>query len=1417
MRKQTYCNKVTAWFLTLAMLMTFLPNFTITVSAAEKDTWDGTMASQAWDSGSGTEENPYIIMTAAQLAKLASNVNNGTKYTDTYFKLGTNLDLNGSEKKWTSIGKYSSSQPSTSPYFDGYFDGNGKTISNISKLATSMYALFGNLGTNGKVTGLDVSNVSITTGSYAAGLVYNNKGTVEKCTVSNVTITTKSYASGLIYNNYGTVNDCVATNISITSKYVVAGIVGENQGAITNCKVASGTITGSNPGASMDSWVGGICGTAKGGTIRGCLNAATVSAEAGRYCSAAGIVAGPYRNDSNESAIVTGCANAGTVLSSKYAGGISGKYQTAVYMNITLSYNTGSINGSIAGGISAVGSTNKADKILNCYNAGVVTGSSYAAGITADKGNEIIENTHNYAKIVSDGVAGPIIAMDSDTWPGKDKLINNHAIEGNAQAPYICSYLDTKDASSSRYAVTVGSTKADFNNGTIYQALQNANGETQVWKQTIGTNEYPVFFNDSNAPVSHTHEFAYTANGNIITETCNSGCEHSETATLKVSTSEVVYDGTAKEGASVLYSEGWKGGELSIVYENNINAGTATAKITKKEATAFINFVINTAEPNEELPAGLTATYGDTLADVSLPSGWIWKDSSLSVGNAGSKTFKAVFTPNNSNFKIIETDVTVVVEQANPTYTAPTGLTATYGSSFHAISLPEGWSWRAPTAKVGDVGVHQYSAYYTPTDSNYKQVLVELTVTVTKAPLTVKANDHRIVYGDAPTNNGVEYDGLAFGEDESVLNGTLIYEYSYSRYGNVGIYDIIPKGLTADNYEITFQKGVLTVEQKVLDIEWSNTEVVYNGKEQAPTATPIGAVNGDQISIEVSTAKDAYSYTVVVFGIRGIKADNYKLVRPVVTHSFTILPRELTISWGNSSFAYDGTGKFPEIFLNGVVTGDDVQVVTSGTQVNASDNPYTATIVKLSGNDADNYKLAGVLTKEFYISKVAYSAPVGLTKTDETISRKNDGTISGITATMEYRREDESVYQGVNSSILENLKPGKYYIRYQGDDNHVPSPDTVITISKGRKLTVTVPQNQKGYTLKVDKTEIDYMDGPTITLHIAEGYAKTDNFAVKIDGVDIGWGDWDELATQSFTADAVITVEGVADITAPTAEIDVKGNKWTSFLNTITFGLFFNDTQDVVITAEDKGSGIATIHYFLSNRVLSEAELRDITQWTLYDGIFKINPDDQFVIYVKITDSAGNVTYISSDGVILDAVAAQLIGVEDKGIYYGDTTMTVTDELAGIQAVTVDGEVVTLNEGRFTIVADNKTHAIRVIDKAGNEVEYQVTVYKTYLVTYKADDHVVATITVGYGKDAVAPEIPSKDGYDQTAPVWDKDGQYITSDTIINAIYTKNPSNNKPVAPETGDNSSYWAWLLIISATGVLILSYKKRYHSMNS
>lgn len=215
----------------------------------------------------------------------------------------------------------------------------------------------------------------------------------------------------------------------------------------------------------------------------------------------------------------------------------------------------------------------------------------------------------------------------------------------------------------------------------------------------------------------------------------------------------------------------------------------------------------------------------------------------------------------------------------------------------------------------------------------------------------------------------------------------------------------------------------------------------------------------------------------------------------------------------------------------------------------------------------------------------------------------------------------------------------------------------------------------------------------------------------------IGWKYGDvtvmpQTTYKELAADATVTsIELKAqweDITAPTGEISIGKNSWKAFLNKITFGLFFKDTQTVTITASDNSGGEVTVSYLLSDKALTADDLAE-KEFTAYTGGFDIEPNNEWIIYVMLTDKAGNVTYLSSDGIVLDNVAPVISGVENGKIYCGAQTVTVDEKY--IDSVTVNGTEITLQNNQFTLPAAEGTQKIVATDKAGNvSVEITLTV-----------------------------------------------------------------------------------------------------------
>jgi uncharacterized repeat protein (TIGR02543 family) len=201
---------------------------------------------------------------------------------------------------------------------------------------------------------------------------------------------------------------------------------------------------------------------------------------------------------------------------------------------------------------------------------------------------------------------------------------------------------------------------------------------------------------------------------------------------------------------------------------------------------------------------------------------------------------------------------------------------------------------------------------------------------------------------------------------------------------------------------------------------------------------------------------------------------------------------------------------------------------------------------------------------------------------------------------------------------------------------------------------------------------------------------------------------WDKAIPATMPAENMIITAKWRDIAVPTGEIKIAENGWKSFFNTITFGLFFKDTQMVTVTAADNSGEAVKIEYLLSDKALTESELAGMT-FTAYSAPFSINPDNEYIIYVRLTDNAGNTDYICSDGIVLDGTSPVITGIEDGKIYCEAQTVTVDEKY--VNTITVNGTEVTLNENNsFTLAPADGEQRIVVTDKAGNTAEMTVTV-----------------------------------------------------------------------------------------------------------
>lgn len=1073
-----------------------------------------------------------------------------------------------------------------------------------------------------------------------------------------------------------------------------------NGGTVRNVTVEGRVeVTSNSSRYGIAAIVGQLYGTTGG--VENCLNRASV--KGGQYVGGiVGYVAGGYSSDEK---FIKNCGNVGDVTSEGHrAAGIAANISGQVAVENC--YSTGTITGGgwYSGGISAYVDSSYAS-VKNCYAAGSVTGSG--AGAVFGKvsySSTVVANCY-YPDTLSVGDSKAVKVteqqlktLDSAAALGEAFMQDAKSINGGY--PILTWQITT-------YEVTFTVTPEDAE-VRIDGAKGKQNGNVWTFRLPEGTYSYTAF------------AFGYAdESGNIEV----SGAARKDITLTPVEKRTVRFSVTPKDAGAAVTVQ-WNGKTVAAEQDGSYRLPDGTYTYTVR-AKGY-------AKVSQTLKVS-----GDVTVPVTLEPSAAWDGQTVTAPEAGAGLDKAEYLLSGTAFTK-EADA-----GAADGWTALTLDTDGRGS-FTVAPNSKGFLYVKAIDREGNVTVVNADGMVVYTDA--EQITERVSFAEASADdcvFRVKDNGstvRSITMGSRALVRDTEYriGASANGQLAITLTNSFLTALTAGSYTLTVSYD--PLGETyvsgGDNQAPASTTVVLTVGRSTVDADIASMDKIYDSEPVTPSANtesdgvmtwefkPDGADPG---AYTTAAPEDAGTYNV-----RLTVAETEHYDRIEKTGTFTITPKEIRLHTpALEDKTYDGSTSivcryyYPERAMEGKISGDDLSVVMGQANADSPDvgrRTVTFTGFALAGSDAANYTLAA---QPISGSAAITARPLSigsLTVRDKLYDGLNTAAIEG-TPTLVNLADGETLMLRCGMPTFDTVAAG----------DNIPVSFTEFTIAdsangKAGNYSLTQPAGITASIRAYTATGAEYT--------ASTGQWTNQDFMVtaadgwQVSGTNTANGDWrgsltrsDETGTGNLTFYVKNTADGYIsesvtltykiDKTNPTGEIRIdQRNAWQSFWNTISFDLFYKSRQTVTLTAADEASGVTAIEYLLSEEDYTAAQLDGMTLQP-YTAPVAITPDDRLIAYARITDAAGNVTYLRSDGVVLDAAAPVIAGVDDGAVYCGSVTFTVTD--AYLDTVTVDGTAAVSVPSRaagstYIIEADSQPHTIVATDRAGNSTQVQITV-----------------------------------------------------------------------------------------------------------
>lgn len=469
---------------------------------------------------------------------------------------------------------------------------------------------------------------------------------------------------------------------------------------------------------------------------------------------------------------------------------------------------------------------------------------------------------------------------------------------------------------------------------------------------------------------------------------------------------------------------------------------------------------------------------------------------------------------------------------------------------------------------------------YIGESGNYDRVdSIQVEWSIAKAHLTIKAKNKTITYGDSATNDGVEYIGLVAQETSSVLVGSLVYDYDgYEVGSSAGSYDITltSSNLTSANYEISFEKGTLTVERKDLTIKANNVTIDYNTDATDNGVQPTGLIPNDTVE-KLGTltysyggyekGKDVGSYDITV---SGLDETNYIIsyVKGILTVEKINVNIDVSgIALVNNVLTY--TGAELEVEVDETTLPDGVSVTNIITRDKVAinvDEEYVA-VIYLQYEDTANYNPMEEITRTWSIVK----ATVG--SFDNVALSVNSLTYTGVEQTVGLINIPAGATIG-SISGNKGTKVDEYTVEVTfvcGDADNYNDFEPVVKTYTWNITPATLTVTAKDHTIK-------YNENPSNNGYTITGFVNNENEGVLTSAVTYSYtyevgdnvGDY-EIIPAGATADNY-TIEFVnGKLEVEKAEIDFANINWVeespyTYNENGTLPVLNNEPENVEIT-----------------------------------------------------------------------------------------------------------------------------------------------------------------------------------------------------------------------------------------------------------